>query len=198
MLRKLLLLLVPFLLCGCSSNSNVRKYDDALKEAIDNPDFHSQLYIFPENTDKGTPKNFAYKSLADLLTGSYFLYLVMDYDEESFNKELERLDKIEGHFLEGQTKPILHYEEESIYLTISKDNRFEYVKYNKEKFEIAYVSNQLFSKMTANVQPNHTLPSLTIPSELDDGDNSYNMYYFYSDEPDGMGGTLHVGTYVSD
>ena len=198
MFNKTLLFVSTLLLSGCSCSSNVRTYDDALNEAIENTDFHSQLYIFPESTNKGTPTNFSYKSMGDLLTGSYFLYLVMTYDEENFTNELARIDKIEGRFPDGQTKSIIHYEEESIYLTISRDSRYEYVKYNKEKFEIAYVSNQLFSWATANVELRHKLPDLKIPSELDDGENSYNMYYFYSDEPDGMGGTIHIGMYVVD
>lgn len=198
--NKSILLLIPSLLCSCgfNSNSNVRTYNDVLKDAKENPDFHTQLYVFPENTNIGTPTNFAYKSMADLMNGSYFFYLVMNYDEENFNNELTRLDSIKGHFPNGETKSIIHYEDESIYLTINRDSRYEYVKYNKEKLEIAYVSNQLFSWVTARVEPKHSLPNISIPSELDDGDNSYNMYYFYSDEPDGMGGTIHIGMYVDD
>ena len=77
--------------------------------------------------------------MADLMNGSYFFYLVMNYDEENFNNELTRLDSIKGHFPNGETKSIIHYEDESIYLTINRDSRYEYVKYNKEKLEIAYV-----------------------------------------------------------
>lgn len=200
MFKKPILLLIPLLLCSCgfNSNFNVKTYNDVLKDAKDNPDFHTQLYVFPENTNIGTPTSFAYKSMADLLNGSYFFYLVMNYDEENFNNELTRLSNIEGHFANGETKSIIHYEDESIYLTINRDSKYEYVKYNKEKLEIAYVSNQLFSWMSARVDSKHSLPNLTIPSELDDGDNSYNMYYFYSDEPDGMGGTIHIGMYVDD
>ena len=200
MLRKSILVLLPALLCSCgfSSNSNIDTYDEALKAAVDNDDFHTQLYIFPKSTNKGTPTNFAYKSMDDLFTGSYFMYLVMSYDEASFNSELERISGIYGHFPNGETKSIIHYEEESIYLTINRDKKYEYVKYDKDSLEIAYVSNQLFSWATARVDSRHSLPSLTIPSNLDDGDNSYNMYYFYTDEPDGMGGTVHIGMYVDD
>lgn len=201
MLRKTILILIPAILlssCGYSSNSNVQTYEKTLKAAIENPDFHSQLYIFPSNTNNGVPTSFAYKSMGDLLTGSYFLYLVMTYDEENFSNELTRIENVEGHFPDGQIKSIIHFEEQSIYLTINRDNKFEYVKYNRETLEIAYVSNQLFSWATANVELRHKLPNLKIPSELDDGENSYNMYYFYSDEPDGMGGTIHIGMYVID
>ena len=201
MIKKIVPLIVPILLlggCGFNSNFDVRTYSDVLKEAKENPDFHSQLYIFPESTNIGTPTNFTYKSMADLMNGSYFLYLVMSYDEANFNSELARLDDVEGHFANGESKSVLHFDDESIYLTICKDGRYEYVKYDEEKLEIAYISNQLFSWTTARVEDSHKLPSLTIPSELDDGDNSYNMYYYYSDEPDGMGGTIHIGMYVVD
>ena len=198
--NKILLLTIPFILSGCgyNSRSDIQTYENVLNDAVENPDFHTWLYIFPKNTNIGTPTKFAYKSMDDLFTGSYFLYLAMTYDEENFNNELARLDKIYGHFSNGETKKILHYEEQSTYLTINKDNRYEYAIYDKENLEIAYVSNQLFSWTTARVEDKHTLPSLTIPSELDDGDNSYNMYCYYSDEPDGMGGTIHIGMYVDD
>ena len=63
MFNKTLLFVSTLLLSGCSCSSNVRTYDDALNEAIENTDFHSQLYIFPESTNKGTPTNFSYKSM---------------------------------------------------------------------------------------------------------------------------------------
>ena len=198
--KLILLTLAPITLCcSCATtgSTNIDSYSKLLESSINNSDFHTDLYIFPRNTNIGTPKNFSYKRQDDLLNGSYFFYLVMNYDEATFNNELERLDKIEGHFSNGESKPILHYEEESIYLTIDRNNCYEYVKYDKQKLEIAYISNQLFSNLTAKVSEEHSLPKLTIPSNLDDGNNSYNMYYFYYDEPDGLGGTIHVGEFVT-
>lgn len=199
MLKKVIALTsLPILLSGCgySQSVDLNSYSELLQSCIDNGDFATDLYIFPKSTSIGKPTNFIYKKMDDLFNGSYFMYLVMEYDETSFNEELSRIDKIEGHFTGLGTKKIIHFEQQSCYLTISRDSRYEYVRYDKEKLEIAYVSNQLFSWTTARVDINHSLPIVTIPPELDDGDNSYNMYYFYKDDPDGMGGTIHVGIFV--
>lgn len=199
MFKKVIALIsLPIILTGCgySHSGDLNSYSELLQSCIDNPDFATDLYIFPKSTSIGKPTNFIYKKMDDLFNGSYFIYLVMEYDETSFNEELSRIDKIEGHFTDLGIKKIIHFEQNSCYLTISRDSRYEYVRYNKDTFEIAYVSNQLFSWSTARVDIKHSLPPLTIPPELDDGDNSYNMYYFYRDEPDGLGGTIHVGIYV--
>lgn len=193
--RLLCLTIFPLLLSGCSSSSNISSYSELLQKCIDNPDFHSQLYVFPENTNIGTPTKFSYKWVEDLFTGSFLMYLVMKYSEETFNQELSRIEKVEGNFPDGASKKIIHFEEESIYLTINRDKRYEYVKYFKDSYEIAYVSNQLFSWVTCNLDSKHSLPRLTIPTELDDGDNSYNMYYHYVIDHDLD--DLEVGIYVN-
>ena len=196
-----LLTLLPLVLntgCATTVNNSIDSYDKLLVSCRDEDDFHTELYVFPDSSSIGTATSFSYKTTPDLLTGSFLLYLVMSYDQETFDAELSRLDKIEGLFPYGESKKIIHYEEESVYLTICRDNRFEYAMYFKDELKIAYVSNQLYSWFETGVSTKYRLPDLTIPSDLDDGDNSYNMYYFYRDEPDGMGGTIHTGMYVVD
>ena len=67
-------------------------------------------------------------------------------------------------------------------MTINKSGRYEYVKYNAETLEIAYVSNQLFAWEESGIKKDHKLEDITIPSEIADGNNEYNMYYYYQED----------------
>ena len=165
--------------CKTDTRTNAEQYLDQIKECRENKDFHSQLYIFPESLNGEVIKYF-YMEESDLFTGSYFYYVALQYDEETFNNELTRLSNVRSTFSRvNLVKAIIHFEEQSTYLTVSRDNRYEYAIYNKEKLEIAFVSNQLFTWDRAQVLPEHAMPSVTIPKELDDGNNTYNMYYYY-------------------
>ena len=168
--------------CKRDTRTNAEQYLDQIKECRENKDFHSQLYIFPESLNGEIIKYF-YMEESDLFTGSYFYYLALQYDEETFNNELTRLSQVKSEFPKfNKVKPAIHYEEQSLYLTISRDNRYEYALYDKEKLEIAFISNQLFTWDQAKVLPEHTMPSVVIPEELDDGNDTYNMYYYYDGE----------------
>ena len=174
----------PLLLCSCKrdTRTNAEQYLDDLKYCRENKDFHSQLSIFPDSLNGEIIKYF-YMEESDLFTGSYFFYLVLQYDEDTFNNELARLNNVRSTFSRvNLVKPIIHFEEQSTYLTISRDNRYEYVLYNKEKLEVAFVSNQLFTWDRAQVLPEHAMPNVVVPVELDDGNNTYNMYYYYDGE----------------
>ena len=174
----------PMVLGSCKrdTRTNAEQYLDQIKECRENKDFHSQLYIFPESLNGEIIKYF-YMEESDLFTGSYFYYLALQYDEETFNNELTRLSQVKSDFPKfNKVKPVIHFEEQSLYLTISRDNRYEYALYDKEKLEIAFISNQLFTWDQAKVLLEHTMPSVVIPKELDDGNNTYNMYYYYGGE----------------
>ena len=197
--KKVILTLLPLVLCSsCASitNKDISNYKNLLVLAKNNSDFHTQLHIFPDNTDKGTPKDFVYKSSEDLFTGSYVFYLLMEYDEATFNSELERLSEVEAHFPEDMpTKHIIHYPDEKMYLTISRDNRYEYAKYFEDTHAIAYVSNQLKEWPFSGVPIQYRLGNIKIPPELDDDENTYNLYYSYTFDPE-LGGL--VGAYTID
>ena len=172
----------PVLFCvSCKKDMRTdwEAYHDILTECINDRDFHSQLYIFPESAEGKEITKFVYSHTSDLFNGSWLMYLGLKWDEEGFNTELTRLNNVKAEYKTGEIKPIIKFEEESLYLTISKDNRYEYALYNKETFEIVYVSNQLYEWKEIPVVPEHILPSVKIPSELDDGDNTYNMYYLF-------------------
>jgi hypothetical protein len=72
---------------------------------------------------------------------------------------------------------------------VKQNARFEYAMYNKTTFEIAYISNQIFEWKDTPVETQYVIPEVTIPDELDDGKNMYNMYYWYDGD---------AGIYVND
>ena len=176
--------------CKTYTRTDVEQYQTDLREYREKSDFHSQLYIFPDSV-KGEVVKYIVSEREDLFNGSYFIYLVLNLDKETFNEELDRLSEIKATYTkyDNKVKPILYYPEESIYLSVMRDNRYEYALYNKETLQIGYVSNQLYQWKEVPLLTGHELPSLIIPSEYDDGDNSYNLYYLYEN---------NVGHEISD
>lgn len=190
------LMMIPFLTlggCATKANNDINQYETLLKQSINNSDFHSELYVFPNEINTENAIAFSYKTREDLFTGSYLLYLVMKYDQNQFNAELERLDaiKVDIEIPNNvfKTKNIIKDVNTSQYVTICKDSRYEYVKYNSETLEIAYVSNQLFAWKETGIKSEYLYKDIEIPTELDDGGNSYNMYYYYEAD---------IGYYVKD
>ena len=176
---------IPALFCtSCTTHtkSNVEDYFDILKEAREEFDFHSQLYLYPDTIENTEIVTFLYQETEDLFTGSYFFYLVLTYSQEGFDAELERMNNVKAEYKNGVVKPALAYPDLNAFLTISKDNRYEYALYDKEKLEIAYISNQLYSwKQLTILEERHYMPNFVIPKEYDDGENTYNMYYYFED-----------------
>ena len=179
--------------CNRDNRSNAEQYRDDLKEAREENDFHTELYIFPESIEGREISFYHFVRQSDLFTGSYLFYIGLTFEEEDYNNELQRLANIKAEFKQGTIKPIIHYEENNLFVTISKDNRYEYVIYNNDSKEIVYVSNQLFLWKDIPVKEEHILPNIDIPKELDDGENSYNMYYRYEYD-----GATKVGWYIND
>ena len=173
-----------FSLCSCKTDTrtNAEQYLDDIEKCRSNSDFHSQLYIFPEALNGETEKYF-YMETSSLFTGDYFFYLVLKYNEDVYKSEIERLKNVHAYFPKfDKTKEIIHFENNSLFLTIMKDNRYEYSIYDNSTNTIAYISNQLYTWEEAKVLPEHKLPDLKIPGEFDDGNNSYNIYYNYVDD----------------
>jgi len=184
---------IPALFCtSCfktSTKTNAEEYLEILQQCRDHDDFHTELYIFPETIEGTEIKSFIYAERSDLFTGSYLLYIVLEYDETGFTPELERIANVKAHFKAGEEKQPIYYPENDLYLTVKQNTRFEYAVYNEETLQIAYVSNQIFDWEETPVAKEFIIPDLSIPNELDDGENMYNMYYLYDGD---------VGLYVED
>ena len=186
-----LVLLIPIICfpsCKASTNTDIDRYETLLKDLRDNSDAHSELYIFPETIDKTKSLDFKYMHTEDLFNGSYLFYLVQQYETEDYQNELKRLSQIQSQFPEyNVTKNIIHLSEKNMYLSIYRNTNYEYAIYNKEKSTIYYVFNQLYSWETVNIAC--PISNVNIPKEVDDGENSYNIYYFFEAD---------VGHYVED
>ena len=128
------LLVMPLMLSGCLSKSvkhtDPKDYASCLESAINNSDFHSELYIFPKNVKEESISNFAYQTSDGLFNGYYFFYLVVNYNQGDFEQELLRLDSVKATFKIGSENPIIKYKDLSLYLTINSNERCEYVIYN--------------------------------------------------------------------
>ena len=183
-----LFLIPPILfLNGCKNyiDNTVERYSELLEKFKKESDFHSELYVFPERIDVNRVIKFRSQYQEFLFTGSYLFYLVYQY-ENDFDVEIQRLKQIKANYKNGKSKSIIHFEEKSLFITINKDYRYEFVKYNTSAKQITYTSNQLYQWDEINID---SLESIPIPKSLDDGENSYNMYYFYEGD---------IGYYVKD
>lgn len=174
-------------LAGCKNyvDNDVNKYIELREKYVKEEDFHSELYIFPDQVDKERVIKFRSQYQENLFTGSYLFYLVYQFSDD-YEDEINRLSSIKAEFKNGQSKSIIHYEKQSLFLTISKDNRYEYAKYESSTKRITYVSNQLYPWEEIKID---SYESIKIPKSLDDGENSYNMYYFYEGD---------IGYYVTN
>ena len=180
------LMMIPLLTlssCVIKTNNNFEKYEEIYNLMLENQDFHTKLYIFPKIIDTKQVTNFSSKSREDLFTGSYLFYVAIKYNQDQFNAELERLATVKADIEIPnnviKTKYIIHDDQTSQYVTIDSNGRYEYAKYNTETYEIAYVSNQLFSWEETGINKDHAYEQITIPKEIVDRDNTYNMYYYY-------------------
>lgn len=186
-----LLLFVPVICvpsCRPSTNTNVKLYESLLNDLRDNADAHSELYIFPNTINQENTKQFKYMHTEDLFNGAYLFYLVQQYEVEDYQSELNRLSQIKAVFTKySVTKNIIHLSEKNMYLTVYRNHNYEYAIYNEETCTISYVFNQLYDWETVKIDC--PINNVDIPDEVDDGGNSYNIYYYYEKD---------VGYYIED
>jgi len=189
------------MLCSCASKkiegSDVKGYIDCINKLLNNSDFHSELYIFPNSSDlsNATINEYKYAQRDDLFTGSYYLYCECTYlSKEAFDNEITRLSNVCCTYsYNKQTKRIISYSN-GVFLTICKDNRYEYAIAYEESNSIGYVSNQLYEFSELDIDSKYKKDNFVIPDKLIDGDAGYNMYYYY-DYDSSLG---YVGTYITD
>ena len=184
-----ILLVAPFALTGCKTIkiNDLNRYNELLKKCRDESDFHSELYIFPEKIDKKRIKSFRYQWTEDLFTGSFLFHLVYQWGDD-YQNEIDRISKVKAVFKNRGEKSILHYEKQKMYVTIYNEDgcRYEFAKYDPSKKIITYTSNQIYSWKDIGLDEPQ---KITIPKELLDWNEFYNMYYFYEGD---------IGYYVED
>ena len=180
-------ILSSLLLVGCKTNSisDPSQYEALLSKCKEMSDFHTELFIFPEHIEIDKVLAFEFKEREDLFTGSYLFYLKYQY-EDDFTNEIERLKSVKAIYNNGYEKKILNFEKENIVVSITRDSRYEFAKFDVESKVISYVSNQLFTWKEIGLEDPG---NFTVPADVDDGQNSYNMYYRYEG---------NVGYYIED
>lgn len=169
--------------------TNVEEYAQALIELKDNSDAHSGLFIFPESVNVSNVKEYKYLMRDDLFNGSYLFYLVVNYTDEDYNAEVERLKNIKAEYPNSVKNPLYNKIELPTYITIFDGNgSYEYVMLDNENKTIAYIFNQLFNWDEIEINDEYLLKNYSVNSnDKDVNQNGYNMYYFYDKNGIGTG-----------
>ena len=182
----LIVLLVAGLLVFLISRKEVKsfndldKYDEYLSNLRDNSDAHSKLLIFPNKIEKEKVEEFEYLSVEGLFDGSYLFYIIVNYDDNSLKKEIERIKQIKRTY-NGKDKFIISEEnlKYPTYITICDGmDTYEYAMIDGNK--IVYVFRQIF---TANnkLDKKYELEYIVPRDKRDKYTPGYNMYYFYDE-----------------
>lgn len=161
--------------------TNIVEYAQALSELRENSDAHSGLFIFPENVNVDNVKEYKYLTREDLFNGSYLLYLVVNYSDEDYNAEIERLKSVKAEYPDAIKNPLYNKSDNPAYITIFDGNgSYEYALLDSKNKTIAYVFNQLFEWKEIEINENYMLKNYSVNSnDKDINQNGYNMYYIY-------------------
>lgn len=166
-------------------HTNIEEYSSNLTKLIESQDVRSGLKIFPTEVNKDKVKEFKYYSEDDLFVGSYLYYLVVDYDKDEFNAEVERIKSVNQPFRDI-VKNIFFAKtgfKYPAYITIWDGNgTYEYALVDEENTTIAYVLNQLFDWKDTDIAEEYLPKDYSVPStSKDTGKDGYSMYYVYDE-----------------
>ncbi len=166
-------------------HTNIEEYSSNLTKLIESQDVRSGLKIFPTEVNKDKVKEFKYYSEDDLFVGSYLYYLVVDYDKDEFNAEVERIKSVNQPFRDI-VKNIFFAKtgfKYPAYITIWDGNgTYEYALVDEENTKIAYVLNQLFDWKDTDIAEEYLPKDYSVPStSKDTGKDGYSMYYVYDE-----------------
>ena len=166
-------------------HTNIEEYSSNLTKLIESQDVRSGLKIFPTEVNKDKVKEFKYYSEDDLFVGSYLYYLVVDYDKDEFNAEVERIKSVNQPFRDI-VKNIFFAKtgfKYPAYITIWDGNgTYEYALVDEENNTIAYVLNQLFDWKDTDIAEEYLPKDYSVPStSKDTGKDGYSMYYVYDE-----------------
>ena len=166
-------------------HTNIEEYSSNLTKLIESQDVRSGLKIFPTEVNKDKVKEFKYYSEDDLFVGSYLYYLVVDYDKDEFNVEVERIKSVNQPFRDI-VKNIFFAKtgfKYPAYITIWDGNgTYEYALVDEENTTIAYVLNQLFDWKDTDIAEEYLPKDYSVPStSKDTGKDGYSMYYVYDE-----------------
>jgi hypothetical protein len=166
--------------------NNIDNYLEYLNDLQLNKDVHSKLYIFPSKINKEKTELFEYLRKESLFDGSYLFYIIINYDENEYNEEINRIKEVKKIFKYGEKYPIyVEGDKYPAYITISDGyDTYEYALLDEENNKIIYVFRQLYyydSKLKNEYYFEYKVPK----NQRDIKRPGYNMYYYY--DSDGVG-----------
>ena len=141
----------------------------------------SALSIFPKTIEEAEVIDYVYRYMDTLFDPTAEIYLECRYDEEAYQKELERLQGIHAEY-KGEIQTIL-YDTESFaypaYVTINgNDHCYEYALLLGDE-RIAYIHMEFIKEEEVMFSADY------LPKEYEKDDKGYSMYIFY--QKDGSG-----------
>lgn len=160
-------------------------YADCRSNLLKDDQFHSGLYIFPQDICPDTEDiNFMYVCEKQKWKNNYEIILRVKYTEDEYKKEVKRLSGLNCEIMgsDGITTNKIMYTEDAYdypaYVAIQGcDESYEYALTIDEEKEIVYVFFKGFEFFS--------LPSQYIPQKYKNGDyvidnswDNFNMYYF--------------------
>lgn len=147
-------------------NMKISDYSTYYTKLINNSDVHSKLSIFPDKIRKKQVVDFQYLTNDKKNHSSYFFYLVMDYDEDSYLKEYKRINKISSIYEEKLSTS-------SIYITIyDSQGTYEYAILDEKEDKIIYVYNQLTDWSKTQIEKDYRIDLKNMDNKL----IGYNIY----------------------
>lgn len=166
-------------------HTNIDEYSSNLEKLIESKDVRSGLKIFPAEINKEKVKDFKYYSTDGLFIGDYLYYLVVDYDKDEFDAEVERIKNVNQPFRDI-VKNIFFAKtgfKYPAYITIWDGNgTYEYAVVDEENTTIAYVLNQLYDWKDTGIAEDYLPKDYSVPStSKDTGKDGYSMYYVYDE-----------------
>ena len=162
--------------------ADINKYNEILDKLKHTEDVNSGLYIFPEYNYYIT--DLKYEAKDGFLDGSYYLFVVAEYNETSWIDEITRIKNISVEY-EDTSKSLLFAElRYDTYIAIYDGyGTYEYILVDKENKKIAYVFNQSFGWNVIDIKPEYKLSNYSVPQDKRDPKNKgYNMYYQVSEK----------------
>ena len=157
--------------------ADINKYNEILDKLRNTEDVNSALLIFPEYNYYIT--DLKYESKDGFFDGSYYLFVVAEYDTVEWINELTRIKNISVEYSDT-SKGLLYAElRYNTYIAIYDGyGTYEYILVDEENHKMVYVFNQSFGWNVIDIKPEYKLSNYSVPQASRDPKNKgYNMYY---------------------
>ena len=143
-------------------NMKIYDYSTYKTNILEDTTLNTKLILFPDKISRKEVVDIQY--IKEKKKNSYFLYLVMEYDKDTYQKEKKRLLKINNILKEELSNPT--------YITIlDKDKTYEYAILEEKTTKIIYVYNHLEDWSNTKIDKKYILDN-----NIDKSLMEYNLY----------------------